>query len=885
MKTCLDSRVLRLFAAIVLTAALLVGLCVGGVRADATSGAITLVTPTSATPGAATRYVINATFNSEVGAGSSITVVFDPSLVSGATDVPSSITSGVSIGGFPAAAISVYGRQVTLITSPQLSPSLATSIIFETTCQIRPIQEGTHSVSVMYQQALAVATYSVSAQSGAPVTFDSISMDDLGLGRVSLRKFTFYTGVTLLPGSSISIQFPPAFGVPASIDGVFFALFQSNSLVNGFPNHVSVGGNVVTLTIPNIPPAGGTYSSFGPGAAITIQCGAGALITNPQAGGSYQFELWTSVQSTHAVKSITMGTGVVNPTVVVTPTVAGGAAEYRVSLSASVVGSLQAGTGKVSVVFPAGFVLPSSIASGLVTVNGMAAGATVSGQALSVTVPAAISSSGAISVAVDKAAGIRNGPANTTGYQLTVTTSADQLPVQTNAFAVSASVVSSVTVSVVPAVKGASASQTVTFTTGAGGALGVGDTISLFLPYGFMIPSTIDRTQVTIKTPATAAAGIQPASVQCTPSSQSIVLTLPSGSSIVAGASVAVSLPAVVTNPTVGGAFTTKVSTSKETTAVDSTSFTIFNNPVSTLTITPATADGKAGYYTSQPSFTLAVDGPAGVTISAFYRIDDAGAYVVYDLKTSPSVKVPEGRHTVHYYSQDSLGNVESTRSQQILVDLTDPLITVTAPVQNSVVVQASASVTGKVQSIDASVVSLTVGGLSVPVAADGSFSAVVAFRHEGVNPVDVVATSLSGRTKMLTLSVNYIARVTMTLVIGSPTVNLNNEFKTLEAAPFISKKGVTMVPLRFISEAFKADVVWDPVFKSVTLTLGSKIMRIQVGFLTADVSGKSVALQDAPVIVKGRTFVPLRFIAENFGALVEWNGALKMVSIVYPKP
>jgi len=83
------------------------------------------------------------------------------------------------------------------------------------------------------------------------------------------------------------------------------------------------------------------------------------------------------------------------------------------------------------------------------------------------------------------------------------------------------------------------------------------------------------------------------------------------------------------------------------------------------------------------------------------------------------------------------------------------------------------------------------------------------------------------------------------------------NEFKTIEAAPFISKKGVTMVPLRFISEAFKADVAWDPVFKSVTLTLGGKIMRVQVGFLTADVNGKPFALQDAPVIVKGRTFCP----------------------------
>jgi hypothetical protein len=346
-----------------------------------------------------------------------------------------------------------------------------------------------------------------------------------------------------------------------------------------------------------------------------------------------------------------------------------------------------------------------------------------------------------------------------------------------------------------------------------------------------------------------------------------------------------VSLPAVITNPAVGGSFTIKVSTSKETTAVDSAPFTIYNNPVSSLKITPVTADGKAGYYTSQPSFTLSVEGPTGTTLSAFYRIDETGSFTAYDLKASPSVKIPEGKHTVYYYSQDSFGNVEPTHSQQFLVDLTDPVITVSAPAQGSVIVQASMNVTGKVQAIDAAAVALTVDGISTPVAADGSFSAVVSFKHEGVNPVDIVATSPSGRTKTLTLSVNYIARVTMSLMIGSPRVNLNNEFKTLEAAPFISKKGVTMVPLRFISEAFKATVAWDPVFKSVTIDLNGKTLRIQVGFMTADVNGKSFALQDAPVIVNGRTFVPLRFIAENFGAQVDWDGALRMVSIVYPKP
>ena len=38
-----------------------------------------------------------------------------------------------------------------------------------------------------------------------------------------------------------------------------------------------------------------------------------------------------------------------------------------------------------------------------------------------------------------------------------------------------------------------------------------------------------------------------------------------------------------------------------------------------------------------------------------------------------------------------------------------------------------------------------------------------------------------------------------------------------------------------------------------------------------------------APEIINGRTMLPLRFVAENVGCLVEWIGSTKEVVIVYP--
>ena len=792
------------------------------------------------------------------------------------------VQSGASVSGHH-----VYLSGVTLSSSTSLQISIGS------TFGLRPLTDGVHYVTMSVQGTDIYSTFSGAFTSSGGTVAGALTLQSVGMGTSELGvetsfELNFLSGSILYPGDQILVKFPTGFRVPGSLPVSSVGMIETalGKVVNSFGTGVAVSGSTVTLTIPQ-PNAtlANNASYFDASVLISVRFGVTAGIATPAIAGTYTFELSTSRQTTPGTRDVTFGTAVSGVQLTAAPLTSGARVQLSLGFVTSFSGSLAASKGVISLLFPAQFVMPTTVAAGLVTVNGTPASVTVSGHVLSIVSPVAVFPSGSVSLIISTSAGLILPGPTTGGYQVKVYTSADAIPVSCPSLTPSASLLSGISVDDKPAVKGATASQVVSFTTGGGGVLGAGDSISLFLPYGFMVPSTVDRSQVTIKTPATAASGIQPASVVANPSSQSIVLTLPSGSSIAAGASVAVSLPAVITNSAMGGAFTVKVSTSKETTAVDSVSFTIYNNPISTLKITPVTADGKAGSYISQPSFTLSLDGPTGVTLSAFYRIDEAGSFTSYNLQTPPTVKIPEGKHTVYYYSQDNLGNVEPTRSQQLLVDLTDPVITVSSPAQKAIVVQATTTVSGKVAGLDLASVQLTVNGQATAVGADGSFSAPVSFSKEGDNTVTLVAASPSGRTTTLNVSVNYIARVTMSLVIGSSTINMNNEFKTIDAAPFISKKGVTMVPLRFISEAFKATVAWDPVFKSVTINLNGKTMRIQVGFMTADVNGRSFALQDAPVIVNGRTFVPLRFIAENFGAQVDWNGALRMVSIIYPKP
>ncbi|HWQ22006.1 MAG TPA: copper amine oxidase N-terminal domain-containing protein, partial [Clostridia bacterium] len=111
----------------------------------------------------------------------------------------------------------------------------------------------------------------------------------------------------------------------------------------------------------------------------------------------------------------------------------------------------------------------------------------------------------------------------------------------------------------------------------------------------------------------------------------------------------------------------------------------------------------------------------------------------------------------------------------------------------------------------------------------------------------------------------------------------------TLDSAPYIDKaSGRTMVPMRFIGEAFGASVAWDAGSRRVSVeTQGTQnhqalSMVMTISSRKATVNGKSVTLDVAPAIVAGRTFIPLRVISETLGAQVSWNGTTRVVGIEY---
>ena len=89
-----------------------------------------------------------------------------------------------------------------------------------------------------------------------------------------------------------------------------------------------------------------------------------------------------------------------------------------------------------------------------------------------------------------------------------------------------------------------------------------------------------------------------------------------------------------------------------------------------------------------------------------------------------------------------------------------------------------------------------------------------------------------------------------------------------------------TFVPLRAIAEALGATVGFEDVTKTVTLTRGGTVVQLQIGNPKASVNGQPVTLDVPGVIMNGRTLVPVRFISEAFGAQVNWDDFSRTVSI-----
>ena len=152
----------------------------------------------------------------------------------------------------------------------------------------------------------------------------------------------------------------------------------------------------------------------------------------------------------------------------------------------------------------------------------------------------------------------------------------------------------------------------------------------------------------------------------------------------------------------------------------------------------------------------------------------------------------------------------------------------------------------------------------------DGTYSykvptltpAVVTAEFEKENTADDTT-----KTDVIVLAINSVVAD----VFGKQVVN--------DVAPVI-RNDRTMLPARFVAEALGASVEWNEAAQKVTITKENTVIEITIGSNIAFVNGMEVILDSPAFIENSRTYLPLRFIAENLGAEVEWNQELQQIYI-----
>ena len=89
-----------------------------------------------------------------------------------------------------------------------------------------------------------------------------------------------------------------------------------------------------------------------------------------------------------------------------------------------------------------------------------------------------------------------------------------------------------------------------------------------------------------------------------------------------------------------------------------------------------------------------------------------------------------------------------------------------------------------------------------------------------------------------------------------------------------------TMLPSRFVAEALGAKVDWNDAMKTVTIVKGDISIILVIGSDIAIINGEEVKF-DAPAFIQNdRTYTPTRLVAEALGATVDWDGDARKVTI-----
>ena len=719
--------------------------------------------------------------------------------------------------------IDVPKREVTLITPVDIGASSDVTIKFTAKAKLKnPSTTGTNYQIELWTDKdpthkLSTA-YSITSKTN--VVNVTVSINPPGANSYGDITIGFKISNALVKDvHTITLIFPSGFDVPPNIS----------------PNLITVGGTSLT-DAPTIDSGTRTITmvtprDFSKAGTVEVIISKDAKIKNPSKAGKYKLTVYTSQDSTPVdspLFDILSESQIKDVKCSVNPPTINKVARWEISFKTGTLGGLSIGS-KIWIEFPSGTTISGTIPSGSVTIDGLPA---VTQKELTlkigITTPKEILPNSTVNVVITEDAGIKNPSSPSSTYKIKLSTTTEQTPVESDVFTIYQPPSSSHKID--PATSNGLSGYYITKPVITITAASNYDTSpKIYYKWG--------TEQYKLYTgPLTAPEGVNKLYYY---------------------------------------------SEDKFGNIEDEHTVEI---KVDTVPPVISLVEPKDGSFVKDKMVTVVISSQEELldaTLNNEKMTKGAG------LRWSLTITVKEGENILVVKGRDLAGN-SAEISFKIYLDTTPPVVKITSPASNQVVTTRNIKVTGETD--PNSKINLKITGVigtifegDVNSDNQGKFEVDLTKLPPGFIGITATATDPAGNVGKATS--NFIHKQTILLWIGKPEAQIDDESTFVDpdnksVTPFILPPGRTMVPIRFISEAFGAKVEWFEATRTVKITWGSKTIELTIGVYTAKVDGKDVKLDAPPLIKEGRTFVPIRFISEAFNATVDWNSKEQKVTI-----
>ncbi len=153
----------------------------------------------------------------------------------------------------------------------------------------------------------------------------------------------------------------------------------------------------------------------------------------------------------------------------------------------------------------------------------------------------------------------------------------------------------------------------------------------------------------------------------------------------------------------------------------------------------------------------------------------------------------------------------------------------------------------------------------------------------EKITSFNIFVNSITGDKSMFDVELEFLkfhkGSSVMLLSTKEPLAIHDGE-KIVPQSPAVIRDGSTLTPARFVAERFGANVEWIAEERKVVITKDDTRIELVIDSKTALVNGEQKELAYPACIIDDYTYTPARFVAENLGCTVDWDAQTKMVFI-----